>query len=63
MAMTSASSNPRSATGDPWHALRDELRGSVQAERLRQQQRRKAIQTVRISVPRPYGAGRQPISR
>jgi hypothetical protein len=58
MAITSVHSNPRSATGDPWHALREDLRDSVQAERARQSRRRKAIRAVRASVARPYGAGR-----
>jgi hypothetical protein len=58
MAMTSVNSNARGATGDPWHSLREELRDSVQAERTRQVQRRKAINAVRPSVARPYGAGR-----
>jgi hypothetical protein len=58
MAMTSNDSSSRGATGDPWHALRDELRRSVQIERTRQIQRRKSIRAVQTSVARPYGAGR-----
>jgi hypothetical protein len=58
MAMTTADLNARGATGDPWHALREELRDSVQAERTRRVQRRKSINAVRARAVRPYGAGR-----